>query len=185
MARTSMVKIIDNEPERVILVSWRPSAGDEKMNKWVRRLKQRLRLECGPVTIVDPLEPARDKASEREPECTDFVSLLTVDYATACGEEDDHELLKYLPALRDGVSPVCFWAVRLDAGKQQRWRVGNKREAAWEAGSRWHFLPSTEDHFSIYAEDIDTKMAQQCIDPLNEHEPDCMVCRADTHGTQD
>jgi hypothetical protein len=179
MAHTSMVKVVDNEPERVFLVSWRPKKGDEKVVSWVNRLKEWLGLECNAIAIIDPQEPGTDKASERESECTDFVSLLTLDYALSFEREDDHELLKRLPALRDGVSPVCFWALRLNAGNQQRWRIGKSKIPLWEAGSRWHFLPNTAEHFNIYAEDIDTKIVQECINPLNKHEPDCEVCHQD------
>ncbi|WP_332879411.1 hypothetical protein [Massilia sp. S19_KUP03_FR1] len=182
MGYTSLVQI--NDPARVILLSWRPEPRNEKLRNWVMRFLKYLTLECGTATIIDVEQAAMDKAAQRDADYTDFVSLVTVDYAFACMQEEDHELIRCLPALRDGVSPICFWAVRLDPGKPQKWTVGKNKFAPWQEESRWHFLPSFEDNFNIHAEDISKPMTEKCVNCISEHQPDCRVCLAALHDKQ-
>ena len=89
-----------------------------------------MRVQCANVEIVDiglrgedrtklATAPATDRAAERDQTTgwTDFLAVLTIDYVIACSDKPDHELMRLaLPALRDGVDGLRFWAVRLQAG---------------------------------------------------------------------
>ena len=174
------------DPRRLLL-SWRPTPGNENVKKWVDRFKLRIDVECRRmIDVVDSHEPGKDRAGQRDKRdrWTDFVSVLTLDYVKACENEPDHELLSWaLPLLRAEIAGVRFWAVRLDVADPCGWgiRLGSNLHEPWRESRRWHFMPDIRNpqHLDVFAVDLDTPIERECVSRIKQHVADCAVCRGD------
>lgn len=173
------------DPRRLLL-SWRPTPGNENVKKWLDRFKLRIGVECRLIVVVDSHQPGQDRAGQRDQRdrWTDFVSVLTLDYVKACEDEPEHELLSWaLPLLRDEIAGVRFWAVRLDVADPRGWgiRVGSKVYEPWRESQRWHFLPDilNPEHLDIFAVDLEKQIERECVSRIEQHVVDCAVCRGD------
>lgn len=192
------------DPRPRLLLSWRPTPGNTKIVECLDRFRKRMSVQCANVEIVDigqrgedrmklATAPATDRAAERDEATgwTDFLAVLTIDYVIACRDKPDHELMQLaLPALRDGVGDLRFWAVRLEAGDPSEFRVGQGASSSlpWRDYARWHFMPDREGpHLNTFAPDLDSLVESECIRRIKQHGHDCQVCReavnAGTAGT--
>lgn len=173
-----------SEPRRLML-SWRPTPRQGHVRTWLERFKLRLSVECHDMEVFDALERGEDRAAERDRrfDSTDFISLLTIDYVSACGTEPEHELTSWaLPILEKNVPGVRFWAVRMDAGepKSYGFRCGKLVKQPWLESGRWHFLPPDKDarHFlDKTSRDMDTRIELDCVIHLKSPHPStCEIC---------
>lgn len=190
------------DPRRLLL-SWKETPGNSRIVDWLNLFQKRMRVQCAHVELVDigqrgedrtrlATAPATDRAAERDKTTgwTDFLAVLTIDYVIAC-ETSDHELMRLaLPAMRDGVGDLRFWAVRLEAGDPSEFRVGQGASSSlpWRDYARWHFMPDREGpHLNTFAPDLDSLVESECIRRIKQHGHDCQVCReavnAGTAGT--
>lgn len=188
------------DPGRRLLLSWRPNTGKTNTNKiadWLDLFQKRMRAQCANVEVVDigqrggdrsklATAPATDRAAERDKATgwTDFLAVLTIDYVIACSDKPDHELMQLaLPALRDGVAGLRFWAVRLESGYPIDFSVsqGASSSKPWrEYYARWHFIPGHDcPHLDTFAEKLDNLVDSECISRIKQHANDCPVCRGE------
>ena len=177
-----------SEPRRLLL-SWQPTPDNEDVKKWLERFKVHLKAERRKIEVLDAREPGQDRAWSRDQKgyWSDFVSVLTVDYVTACEKQPDHELRWALPQLRAEIPAMRFWAVRLADADPSDWgmQIGPDLnvDAPWDKSLRWHYLPEFDKvnrrHLHVDATDLDTPIERDCISRLREHVVQCAICRGD------
>ena len=184
------------DPRPRLLLSWRPTPGNTKIVECLDRFRKRMSVQCANVEIVDigqrgedrmklATAPATDRAAERDEATgwTDFLAVLTIDYVIACRDKPDHELMQLaLPALRDGVGDLRFWAVRLESGDPRDFNVGQSASSSqpWRDYARWHFMPDRDcPHLNIFAPDLDTLVDSECISRIKQHVNGCPDCRGE------
>lgn len=183
------------DPRRLLL-SWNETPGNKQIVNWLDLFQKRMRVQCAHVVMVDigqrgedraklATAPATDRAAERDKTTgwTDFLAVLTIDYVIACSDKTDHELMRLaLPALRDDVDGLRFWAVRLQAGDPGDFSVGQGASITqpWRDYARWHFMPGRDGpHLDTFAPDLDTLVESECISRIKQHGNDCRVCRGE------
>lgn len=183
------------DPRRLLL-SWKETPGNRQIMDWLTLFQKRMRVQCAHVELVDigqrgedrtklAAVASTDRAADRDKTTgwTDFLAVLTIDYVIDCGDKSDHELMRLaLPALRDDVSGLRFWAVRLQAGDPSEFSVGQGASSSqpWRDYSRWHFMPDREGpHLDTFAPDLDTLVESECILRIKQHGDDCQVCRSE------
>ena len=188
--------MVQSTDPRRLLLSWTETPGNTKIVDCLNLFQKRMRVQCANVTIVDigqrgedrtrlATPPATDRAAERNKTTgwTDFLAVLTIDYVIACGDKPNHELIQFaLPALRDSVDGVRFWAVRLQSGDPGDFSVrqGESSFQPWREYARWHFLPDRAGpHLDIFAADLDTLVDSKCISPIKQHVNGCPACRGE------